>query len=69
MFLIFNNTREVIRAEKFLRAAEIRVSVKPLPRELSADCGMCLHTEEALEKVDAVLVSAEIQYKVGESIS
>ncbi|MEG1572842.1 MAG: DUF3343 domain-containing protein [Bacteroidales bacterium] len=65
MFLIFDNTREVIRAEKVLKAAQIKAIVKPLPRELSAECGMCLYVDSAREEVQAALEVHHIEYRVG----
>jgi len=42
MILLFENVHRVIQAEGFLRRAGIRCELLPTPKELSAECGMCI---------------------------
>jgi len=40
--VLFDATQAAIRAEKTLKAAGLRVKLIPVPRQLSADCGVCI---------------------------
>ncbi len=39
---VFEATQSAIRAEKALKAAGFFIKLIPTPRELSADCGVCI---------------------------
>ncbi len=41
-FLLFENTRAVIKAESQMKEAKICYRIMPVPREISSQCGMCL---------------------------
>jgi hypothetical protein len=47
MILLFENVHRVIQAEAFLGRAEIRCELLPTPKELSAECGMCIRIAAA----------------------
>ncbi len=53
---IFHSIHRVMKAEKVLKHEQLRVKVIPVPRQLSADCGMAVtFDEELLPLVKATL--------------
>jgi hypothetical protein len=42
MILLFENVHRVMQAEGFLNRAHIPCELLPTPKELAAECGMCL---------------------------
>ncbi|TCN64500.1 DUF3343 domain-containing protein [Acetobacteroides hydrogenigenes] len=40
--LLFKNVRAVIEAEKLLVAAGVSVVIRPVPTNISSECGMCI---------------------------
>lgn len=58
---IFHSIHRVMKAEKILKHEQLRVKVIPVPRQLSADCGMAVTFSEALlPRVRTILDSAEL---------
>jgi len=51
MILLFESVHRVIQAEALLKRAAIPCALLPTPKELSAECGMCI-------EVDAVDIAA-----------
>lgn len=47
LILLFNSVHYVLKAEKLLIDAGFTVKTKPVPRQLSSDCGICLLIEKA----------------------
>lgn len=47
MILLFENVHRVLQAEGFLERAGIRCELLPTPKEISADCGMCIRVAAA----------------------
>jgi len=47
MILLFENVHRVMQAERFLERAAIPCELLPTPKELSAECGMCLRVAAA----------------------
>ncbi|WP_029917409.1 DUF3343 domain-containing protein [Pelobacter seleniigenes] len=45
---IFHSIHRVMKAEKVLKHEQLKVKVIPVPRQLSADCGMAVTFSEAL---------------------
>lgn len=45
VYILFDSVHYVLRAEKILRKAGLSVRVRPVPRRLSSDCGVCLLLE------------------------
>jgi hypothetical protein len=41
-YLTFSGVTQVLKAEKILAGLGERFSIVPVPREISADCGMCI---------------------------
>jgi hypothetical protein len=61
MLFLFKSTRDVIRAEKFIRKAGLECVIIPVPRSVSSECGMCIETEQIHEKsIDLVLKDTAI---------
>ncbi len=42
LLLVFQSTREALRAERALRAGGIGCSVIPVPRSISSECGIAI---------------------------
>ena len=47
MILLFENVHRVMQAEGFLKRASVPCELIPTPKELSAECGMCLRVAAA----------------------
>jgi hypothetical protein len=45
--VLFDSTHDVMAAERALRAARLPHDLIPVPKELSADCGMAIELREA----------------------
>ena len=41
-YITFGALTQVLKAEKCLAAQKVKFWVTPIPREISADCGMCI---------------------------
>lgn len=57
LLLLFQSTRDVIKAERACNKAAIPVDVVPVPRSISSECGMAL--EIAATSIAAALKSIE----------
>ncbi|QLY80436.1 DUF3343 domain-containing protein [Clostridium intestinale] len=59
--IAFNSTSNAIRAEKELKLNDIEVKVLPVPREITASCGLSIKIEaEDLDKSVFVLKEGNI---------
>lgn len=59
--IAFNSTSNAIRAEKELKLNDIEVKVLPVPREITASCGLSIKIEtEDLEKAVTILKEGNI---------
>ncbi|MFZ5775196.1 MAG: DUF3343 domain-containing protein [Thermodesulfobacteriota bacterium] len=59
--IILSSIHYVLKAEQLLKAKGIPHDVVPVPRAISADCGMAIEFGEAeLDRVQAVLQAADI---------
>jgi hypothetical protein len=62
--ILFKSTHDVIKAKKVLDEEQISCEVLPVPKEISAECGMSLKVEEsALERILELLQAAEVRYR------
>ena len=60
MFLIFKTTRDVIKAEKLLRAAFLPCKIVPVSRKISHECGMVIDIDnQYLEQANELLLEFE----------
>ena len=63
--MVFDNTNRAIKSEKLLLDAEIKVTVRPLPPEIKAGCGIALAiNENELFTSKALLEENEIIYQI-----
>jgi Putative Se/S carrier protein-like len=61
---LFHSAAHVMRGEKVLNQAGIRVKLIPTPRQLSSDCGMALRFEQGeAERVTAILAENRVPVK------
>ncbi len=59
---IFHSIQRVMKAEKRLLEAEIDILLIPVPRSLSADCGMAIRfSQPILKQVEATLEKANLK--------
>ena len=69
---IFHSIHRVMQAEKVLKEKQARILLIPVPRQLSADCGLAIRyaagDRELVEALlaEADLVPAEVYRKEGE---
>jgi hypothetical protein len=56
---IFHSIHKVMKAEKTLKLEGADILLIPVPRQLSADCGLAIrYSEEEKEKVEGILCRA-----------
>ena len=61
--ILFHSTSEAIRAESVTKKSGLQVKLRPIPRQLSSDCGICLTFVPAnREKVEEVLRARNVDY-------
>ncbi|MBM4349134.1 MAG: DUF3343 domain-containing protein [Deltaproteobacteria bacterium] len=53
---IFESIHRVMKAEKLLKGKGIKISLIPVPREISSDCGVAIEVSEAFEKEARLLL-------------
>jgi hypothetical protein len=53
--LLFHSIHDVLRAEKVLKKRSIAHEIVPIPRDLSADCGMCVELNDDIATVYELL--------------
>lgn len=62
--ILFNSTHQALKTEDRLRENGIVFEVVPLPKELSADCGLALEVDAAdLEVIETIIKSSSISIK------
>ncbi len=62
--MTFSSTHHAMKAERILAKAEVPVTVIPVPRFITADCGIALRFEAALrESIEAKLAEEGVQFK------
>lgn len=47
---LFTSIREVMKADKACKAAQVEVKIMPVPHIYSTECGMCLYADDTLEE-------------------
>ncbi|MHB8108479.1 MAG: DUF3343 domain-containing protein [Syntrophorhabdaceae bacterium] len=53
--ILFHSIHDVLRAEKVLKERSIAHELVPIPRNLSADCGMCVELNDDIATVYELL--------------
>jgi len=62
--VLFKNTRAVITAERLCKKNGIAVSILPVPRSISTECGMAIRYQlEDRETIVKLFDSAELEYR------
>jgi len=60
--VLFHNISHALKSEKLLKAAGLAIKLIPVPKELSADCGVCLlFPHEQQETVTHVLLHNRVE--------
>jgi hypothetical protein len=60
----FDNTHHALRFEKALKENDIKLTIMPVPREVSASCGLSVKfTLEEFDKVKLLAIEQEIIVK------
>ena len=63
--LLFNNTRAVISAERLCKKNCISVTILPVPRSISTECGMAIEFQlEDRETIVKLLNDTELEYSL-----
>jgi hypothetical protein len=63
---LFDSVSHVMKAEKILKAAGVQHKIIPVPRSISADCGVCLrflpeHTQIVIDALGSQVTITEIR--------
>lgn len=53
---VFESIHRVMKAEKLLKGGGVKISLIPVPREISSDCGVAIELSEELEKEARLLL-------------
>ncbi|MDA8124108.1 MAG: DUF3343 domain-containing protein [Deltaproteobacteria bacterium] len=59
---LFPSVSYVLKAEKILKERGIAHKLIPVPREISADCGVCLRVEEGQEEAVAAALGGCVNW-------
>jgi len=62
MYYLFKSTRDVIKAEGFVKNHGIKYRIIPVPKNISSECGMAIETEMT-EETDRCLNESGIGYQ------
>ena len=66
-YFLFNSTQDAIKSERICREAGIPVTVVPVPRELSSECGIAMESgPEVLSAVKEILKRNHIPFRHAE---
>ncbi len=65
ILLLFKSTRDVIKAEKALIAADLALKIVPVPKEISSECGMAIEIgDDVSDSAASILSSAGIEARL-----
>ena len=60
--VLFNSTQAAIKAEKIVKQENIQIKLIPVPRQFSADCGICLRFDFALvTRITSILTANRVE--------
>jgi len=60
MHIVFKTTRDVIKAEKLLRAAFLPCKIVPVSKKISHECGMGIDIDnQYIDKAKEILIEIE----------
>lgn len=64
LVVTFHNTHSALKADKVARSAGLSHKMIPVPRRLSADCGIALRTEVAnRDRLEELLETETVPYQ------
>ncbi|MGB9595615.1 MAG: DUF3343 domain-containing protein [Candidatus Poribacteria bacterium] len=62
--VLFDTTQAVIKAEKILNSAGIKIKLIPVPRHISSNCGISILFDlDLMDKIKLVLSENNIYYR------
>jgi len=62
--ITFFSLHDVFKAEKILKEKSIEIKIIPVPRTISADCGICIEFDiKNRDRVQDILVSNKIEFE------
>jgi hypothetical protein len=62
--ITFFSLHDVFKAEKILKEKSIEIKIIPVPRTISADCGICIEFDLTnRDRVQDILVSNKIEFE------
>ena len=63
IIITFYTTYDSLKAEEVLKEAGLKINVRPIPREISSDCGLGIGGDiEDKEKILQVLNDSQVEY-------
>ncbi len=63
-YFVFRSTRDAIKSDRILGKTDIKYSVVPVPKEISAECGMSITTAtENIERIIDTLTENSISHR------
>jgi hypothetical protein len=63
--IVFQNIRQVIKADNALRANNILSRIIPVPEKISSECGMCIELDPVDElKIRSILDNEQLSYRL-----
>lgn len=63
LIITFYTTYDSLKAEEVLKEAGLKINVRPIPREISSDCGLGIGGEvEDREKIIEALNRFQVEY-------
>lgn len=63
LIVLFRSTGEVMKAESALKEARLPVMLRPVPKHISSDCGVCIEFDPGIyENVVRVLNKNKIYF-------
>jgi hypothetical protein len=61
--ILFDTTQAAIKAEKVLNLSEIKIKLIPVPRHISANCGVSIRFDLLmLDKIKSILNENDVPY-------
>ncbi len=63
--ITFQSTHQVLKTEKILQKEGVDFDIIPVPKQISADCGMAIRIEmESIKRIERILEEKAIVYKI-----
>lgn len=63
-YFLFDTIKQVFHCEKICVQNKLQYKLGPVPRNLSSDCGVCLHAERLIAKeIEVIMLKSRIKYR------